>query len=100
MPNRYFIYKDFCPSKKFKFLSLKVTEETRRSIETAEILIYDYGLRVEDIEIHIDVSPLYMNNGTSKFSEMLKGYVKGFGLECRLKPEAWASQSVADRHSK
>ena len=99
-PNRYFIYKDFCSSKKYKQLSLRVTEETRRSIEMAEILIYNYDIDVDNIEIHLDISPLHMNNGTSKFSEMLKGYVSGFGLECRLKPNAWASQSVADRHSK
>ena len=31
---------------------------------------------------------------------MLKGYVQGYGFEYRLKPDAWASQSIADRHSK
>ena len=52
------------------------------------------------IELHLDVSPFAAKEGTSKFSEMLKGYVQGYGFECKLKPNAWASQSVADRHSK
>jgi predicted RNase H-related nuclease YkuK (DUF458 family) len=31
---------------------------------------------------------------------MLRGYVTGAGFECRVKPNAWASQTVADKHSK
>ena len=52
----------------------------------------------QDIELHLDVSPFGTNNGTSRLFEMLKGYVQGYGFECRLKPNVWASQSVADRH--
>jgi predicted RNase H-related nuclease YkuK (DUF458 family) len=44
--------------------------------------------------------PFNLKNATSKFSDMLKGYVAGAGFECRIKPDAWASQSIADRHSK
>ena len=52
------------------------------------------------IELHLDVSPFSAGNATSKFSDMLKGYVQGYGLDYRLKPDAWASQSIADKHSK
>ena len=58
------------------------------------------NIESENIDLHIDVSPFNLKNGTSKFSDMLKGYVAGAGFECRIKPDAWASQTVADRHSK
>ena len=60
----------------------------------------EYGFEPSTIELHLDVSPFNLNNGTSKYSDMLKGYVQGFGLDYRLKPDAWASQTIADRHSK
>jgi len=31
---------------------------------------------------------------------MLIGYVKGSGYECRIKPDAFAAASIADKHSK
>ena len=60
----------------------------------------DCFIKPHNIELHLDVSPFSANNGTSKFSEMLRGYVVGFGLDCKLKPNAWAGQTVADKHSK
>ena len=33
-------------------------------------------------------------------TDMLKGYVQGYGVDYRLKPDAWASQTIADKHSK
>jgi predicted RNase H-related nuclease YkuK (DUF458 family) len=52
------------------------------------------------IELHLDISPSTKGNGTSKISEMVTGYAKASGFDCKIKPEAWASQSVADKHSK
>ena len=78
----------------------RITEETRLSIELAEHLHNIVGIDKSNIELHLDVSPLEKGTKTSKFSESLKGYVLGTGYECKLKPNAWASQSVADRHSK
>ena len=60
----------------------------------------EYKFHPDILELHLDVSPFHARNGTSKFSEMLKGYVQGYGLECKLKPDAWASQTIADKHSK
>jgi len=31
---------------------------------------------------------------------MLTGFAKGSGFNVKIKPNAWASQSVADKHSK
>lgn len=97
---RYFFYKENLPKNLHKQLVTRITEETRRSVELAEILMTEYGFDCNDIELHLDVSPFNANNATSRLSDMMKGYVQGYGLSCRLKPNAWASQSIADRHSK
>ena len=52
-----------------------------------------------DIEIHIDANSK-KDKPTGKFADMLMGYAKGAGFRCKIKPEAWASNSIADKHSK
>ena len=98
--SRYFFYKEKIPVKRFPSLALRITEETRRSVTIAEMLLENKNILPENIEIHLDVSPFSSNNATSKFSGMLEGYVNGYGLEYKIKPDAWASQSIADKHSK
>ena len=97
---RYFFFKDFVPKAQYSQLVARITEETRRSVEIASMLMDEYSFDPNTIELHLDVSPFSANNATSKYSDMLKGYVQGYGLSCRLKPNAWASQSIADKHSK
>lgn len=97
---RYFFFREKEISRFYVNLVSRITEETRRSVEIASVLMEDWGIHPRDIELHLDVSPFSANNGTSKFSEMLKGYVVGFGLDCKLKPNAWAGQTIADKHSK
>jgi predicted RNase H-related nuclease YkuK (DUF458 family) len=97
---RYFFFKDHLQKSPFSQLVSRITEETRRSVEIACLFMSEYGISPDNIELHLDVSPFGANNGTSKYSDMLKGYVQGFGVEYRLKPDAWASQTIADKHSK
>jgi predicted RNase H-related nuclease YkuK (DUF458 family) len=96
----YFFNKYKVDAKIFPSIISRITEETRLSVELAEFLITNYKIPLNKIELHIDVSPFGMNTETSKFSEMLRGYVNGAGFTCRIKPNAWASQTVADKHSK
>ena len=97
---RYFFYRENIPKLQFLNLVARITEETRRSVEIACLLMDEYNINSTDIELHLDVSPFGTNNGTSRYSDMLKGYVQGFGVDYRLKPDAWASQTIADKHSK
>ena len=99
-PGRYFFFKEKVPVKQYKPLVSRITEETRRSVEVGCFLMDEYNFNPQLIELHLDVSPFSAGNATSKFSDMLKGYVQGYGFEYQLKPNAWASQSIADRHSK
>lgn len=99
-PSRYFFFKETIPKKQYTALVSRITEETRRSVEIGCLLMDEYGFDPQFIELHLDVSPFSAGNATSKFSDMLKGYVQGYGFDFRLKPDAWASQSIADKHSK
>lgn len=99
-PSRYFFFKENVPSKQYTALVSRITEETRRSVEIGCLLMDEYSFSPQTIELHLDVSPFSAGNATSKFSDMLKGYVQGYGFDYRLKPDAWASQSIADKHSK
>ena len=96
----YFFTKSKSKKEKFSYLSVRITEEVRRTLELADYFYSNQGVDISNIEIHIDASPFEAKEGTSKFSDMLKGYATGAGYKCMLKPHAWASQSVADRHSK
>mgnify|MGYP003948975095 CR=1 FL=1 len=99
-PSRYFFFKDHVPHKPYVALVSRITEEVRRSVEIGCLLMEEYGFNPESLELHLDVSPFSAGNATSKFSDMLKGYVQGYGFDYRLKPNAWASQTIADKHSK
>lgn len=100
LKSRYFFFREYENQKKYINLAARITEETRRSVEIAEVVMENLNLDPQMIELHLDVSPFSANNSTSRFSEMLKGYVNGYGLNCKLKPNAWAGQSIADKHSK
>ena len=52
------------------------------------------------LELHLDISNTEKGEGTSYLANMLIGYVKGSGYECKIKPDAFAAASIADKHSK
>ena len=52
------------------------------------------------LELHLDVSNTDKGEGTSYLAKMLIGYVNGSGFECKVKPDAFAAASIADKHSK
>ena len=98
--SRYFFMKDYEKLSNYKVLVARITEEVRRTVEIADILYSQEDIDLDKIELHIDASPLEKKNKTSRFVEMLQGYVQGAGYSCKVKPNAWASQTIADRHSK
>ena len=96
--NLYFISKSTMDSKRYSTLLQRITEEVEKSIHMGlKMLAYCPTI---DIELHLDISGEEKNESTSKFSRMLLGYAKGNGFECKIKPDAFAASSVADRHTK
>ena len=95
---RYFVTRMSVNKSKYDVLVTRITEETNRSVQL--------GLRLMQlcpelkIEIHLDVSASDKKEGTSQFSDMLIGFAKGAGFEAKIKPDAFAAASIADKHSK
>ena len=95
---RYFYTKTSLNKKKFPELSIRMIKEAENTIILANNII---GLIPSaKLELHLDISPQENNEGTSHLANMLVGYVKGSGYECRIKPHAFAAASIADKHSK
>ena len=92
----YYFRKSTVKASSVKSLRHRMTQEAKQSIDLA-MALNDCG--IEDLEIHLDVSPKGSPHATACFSEPLSGYAMGVGFDCKVKPNAWAAQ-VADKHSK
>ena len=77
---------------------MRMFEEVTKSLEIAMLIREMKGIIPQ---IHIDASPeANTKSFTSKFSEQLKGYVVSSGFECLLKPDSYAANAIADKHTK
>ena len=95
---RYFYTKTSLNKNKFPELSLRMIKEAENTINLANHIVE--LIPSAKLELHLDISPQEKNEGTSHLANMLIGYVKGSGYECRIKPDAFAAASIADKHSK
>ena len=85
-------------------LSSRLTVETQRSIEICKFienklfeLSDDNNSYIENIVgISIDVSN-DLKNKSGRYKDMLVGMVMAYGYKALIKPDSWASSSVADR---
>jgi predicted RNase H-related nuclease YkuK (DUF458 family) len=73
-------------------LRTRLLQETWFSIDLALKLSKELDQR---ITIHCDVNsnPIYKSG---QYKNEVQGYVKGFGFDCQIKPNAWAASCVAD----
>jgi predicted RNase H-related nuclease YkuK (DUF458 family) len=76
---------------------MRLHTEVLKSIEIA--LICEEHIKMKP-EIHIDASPEEVNNFSSSFSEMLKGYVISNGYNAILKPNSFMANTIADKHTR
>tara|TARA_B100001057_G_C22843757_1_gene948135 strand:+ start:77 stop:538 length:462 start_codon:yes stop_codon:yes gene_type:complete len=98
--SRYFFQRRF-ENKIFndrKNLSVRLLQEVQSSIETATT-VRELISNKHDISVHADISE-NTKNGSSVVSEPAKNWIQGMGFECKMKPLAWASSSIADLHAK
>ena len=93
----YFFKREKTERKSYPTMVARLLREVELSIQM--------GYKITDrfpeasIEIHIDANSK-KEASTTRFADMLMGYAKGAGFKCKIKPEAWASNSIADKHSK
>lgn len=93
----YFYSKEKIKVGKFGSLVNRILHEVSKSVEIGMQLREN---NIVNIELHIDASPPTAGNATSRFSEMLSGFAKGAGFKFKIKPDAWSSSSIADKHAK
>jgi len=94
---KYFFNRTRKSRKKFSELLVRILREVQDSIDIALTIAEKFPNA--PLEIHLDIGT-GKNNKTGKFVNMLTAYAKNSGFTCKIKPHAWASASVADRHSK
>ena len=95
---RYFFTKTSLNRNQFPELSIRMIKEAENTIALANNIVEQIdGVK---LELHLDISPQENKEGTSHLANMLIGYVKGSGFECKTKPYAFAAASIADKHSK
>lgn len=92
---KYFFHRQKLPRSNFRDLRSRLQQEVQFSLDTATALM---NVGIIDFELHIDVSPSMSRHGSAKAAEMLKKYVTAYGIEYKIKPDAWASGSVADKY--
>ena len=93
----YFYRKEKVKVGKFGSLVNRILHEVSKSVEVGLSLRNN---NIDNIELHIDASAPDAGNATSRFSEMLSGFAKGAGFKFKIKPDAWSSSSIADKHAK
>lgn len=94
---RYFFKRETQKDRDYTNLNSRMLKEVQESIEMAGKIV-DCSPSA-DIEIHIDVG-ISERSKTRNLVESLRGWAAAAGFSCRVKPYAWASASVADRHTK
>ena len=80
-----------------KNLKHKITKEVSHSIDVALLVHEEFP--DSSIEIHADVGTS-KRSATSKFVEFVRGWILGSGFSYKVKPNSWASSSIADWHTK
>ena len=93
----YFFKREKYERNSFPSMMTRLIKEVELSIQMGDRIMEK--LPEADIEIHIDANSK-KEESTSRFADMLTGYAKGAGFKCKIKPHAWASNSIADKHSK
>lgn len=93
----YYFQREYIKPGKFGSLVNRILHEVNLSINIGLLL---REANIKNIELHIDASGPDAGNATSKFSNMLVGFAKGAGFDFKIKPDAWSSSSIADKHAK
>lgn len=94
--------------RKIKSLKEKIVEETSRSLENAEGLIDEVGLRLLEDDIDIDELNIHFQihcdighyGKTSALIKEIVSWVHSCGYEAVIKPDSYAASGIANKISK
>jgi predicted RNase H-related nuclease YkuK (DUF458 family) len=94
---RYYFNRFKQPTKTFPTLRARIFQEAAEAIDVSLQLLAE--IPGAPLEIHLDVNR-DKRYETGKFSEQVVGYARSIGVECRIKPDSWASSDIADKHTR
>lgn len=92
--------------KRINDVRMKLTEETTRSLNIMTKLVEilekkEYAELRENSTLAIHVDAGWSDKGkTKELIPMLVGWIKACGYDCKVKPDSFASSSIADKLSK
>ena len=92
-----YYYKRIIDKTKYESINQRMIAEASLSINTS-LSIMDH-ISLSRIVVHSDTNS-DARFPTYKSTQIIRSWVKSLGCKFRCKPEAWASSSVADWHSK
>jgi len=94
---RYFFKKKKKKNSSYRVLRYRILQEVKHSIDVSFELLEKYP--DADIEVHVDIGQT-ARSATRVFVDTVSGWLSGVGFQCRIKPDSWASSSIADCHTK
>ena len=94
---KYFYCRTKVKDDSYLDLSKRLLKETTDSLDLA-IQIRD-NLSNANIEIHADVNP-DSRHLSSKYKNMISGYISGCGFNVKVKPQSFVASSIADQHTR
>jgi len=95
--SKYFFKREQSPYYQNRTLRNRIDDEVSKAID---IFMYlSSNISEIDVEIHIDIGNTERSK-TRNFVDSITGWVRGLGVSYKIKPNAWASASVADKHTK
>lgn len=94
---RYFYFRDKIKDDSYLDLSKRLLKETTDSLELAMKL--KNKIHNANIEIHADVNP-DEKHMSSKYKNVISGYIQGCGFEIKVKPNSFVASSIADQHTR
>jgi|13_taG_2_1085334.scaffolds.fasta_scaffold02663_13 hypothetical protein len=94
---RYFYIREKYRDDIYLDLSRRLLKEAEDSIKIA--INIKEKLNTANIEIHADINES-LNHLSSKYKNMIKGYVTGCGFNVKTKPRSFVASSIADLHTR
>ena len=94
---KYFYCRTKIQDDSYLDLSKRLLKETTDSLDLA-IQIRE-ELSNANIEIHADVNP-DSKHLSSKYKNMISGYISGCGFDVKVKPLSFVASSIADQHTR
>lgn len=94
---KFFYKKNKLSRSSFKSLEDRLMREVYESVMTAE-QIKSQKPNV-NVKIHADIAS-DPDSRSSKMAKAAKSYISGMGYEPTIKPDAWASSSIADKFTR